>query len=179
MNLYKTTDIKNIKRNVACIGYFDGVHIGHQELIKKTIEISKEKGLMPLVITFFPDPESIIRKTEIRQITTLERRLELFEEYGINNCLLIDFNEEIMYLSPICFINNYLLEANIDTLVCGFDFMFGSNASGNINTLKEYLNVVEIPEVKYNQKKVSSTYIRELLKDNNIELAKKLMGHEQ
>lgn len=178
MNIYNTIDIPKIDRNIACIGYFDGVHIGHQKLIRKTVELSKEKGLIPLVITFYPDPESVIKKTNIKQITTLERRLELFENYGINNCLLIEFNEELMHLSPNEFIDKYLLNANIDTLICGFDFTFGINASGNIELLKKHLNIIEIPEIKYKQRKVSSSYIKELLEDNNIELAIKLLGHE-
>ena len=178
MNIYRKDELNSIPNSIACIGYFDGVHIGHQELIKRTIELSSKEGVVPFIITFYPDPESVIFNRNITELCSLERRFELFEEYGIKNCLLLDFDSNLMNLSSLDFIKQFILNSNIKKIVCGRDFRFGKNALGNVEVLKEYIDVDVLDDVLYEDIKVSSSYIRELINTSNVELAYKLLGHE-
>lgn len=169
----------NIPKNVACIGYFDGVHKGHQELIKKTLEIADKKGLEPFVITFDPSPSKIIHGSSVKELTSLNKKIKLFKQFGIKGVIIIPFNEELMKLSPEDFKKNIFDKLNTDTLVCGFDFTYGYKGKGNYNTLKKQgVNVVKVPEFKYYGKKISSTRIREELNKGNINLVNKMLGYE-
>ncbi len=168
----------NISPNVSCIGCFDGVHKGHQELIKKTIELSNTLNVEPMVITFDPDPISIYGKGHFC-LTTLKERIKLFEKFGIKKVLIIPFDEKVMKLSPIDFKQEILDKLNIKTLVCGFDFTYGYKGSGNINTLKDTnINLCVVPEFKYYGKKISSTRIRKELEKGNIDFVNRMLGYE-
>ncbi len=168
----------NIGSNVSCIGCFDGVHRGHQELIKKTIELSNKLKVDPMVITFNPDPISIYGKGHMC-LTTLKERIKLFEDFGIKKVLIIPFNQEVMKLSPNEFKKKILDKLNIKTLVCGFDFTYGYKGSGNADTLKDSgVNLCVVPEFKYYGKKISSTRIRTELEKGNIDFVNRMLGYE-
>ena len=179
---YIKKDIKDIDRNVACIGNFDGVHKGHQTLINKVIEISNEKNLIPTLITFYPEPQRFFSKEEYKPINTLDERIKLYEEFGIKMLLIIDFNEEVMKKSYQEFQKEYLNNLNIDTLICGFDFTYGYKGKGNIETLKEFsqdnFNLIVIDQVNIKNEKVSSTRIKKEIKNSNYELVNELLGYE-
>lgn len=169
----------NIPKNIACIGYFDGVHKGHQELIKKTIELANKNNVEPFVITFNPDPHEIVSGKKHKQLTTLNQRIELFKEFGIKGVIIIPFDEKVMKLSIDDFKSQILDKLNVDTLVCGFDFTYGYKGLGNYNTLKKQgVKVVRVPEYKYYGKKVSSTRIRQELDKGNFKLVNKMLGYE-
>ena len=95
-------DNVQIPCNIACIGCFDGVHRGHQELINKTVKLAKEKNLKPMVITFDPDPVEIFGDGHML-LTTLNERIKLFERFGIEEVLIIHFDEKVMNKSPLEF----------------------------------------------------------------------------
>ena len=179
---YIKGEIKDIDRNVACIGNFDGVHLGHQTLINKVIEISKAKDLIPTLITFYPEPQRFFSKEEYKPINTLEERIKLYENFGIEMILIIDFNEEVMKKSYEEFESDYLAHLNFDTLVCGFDFSYGYKGLGNVETLKKFsenhFDLIVIDEVKLKDEKVSSTRIKNELKNKNFELVDELLGYE-
>ena len=176
IRIYSLNDLDKIRRNCACIGFFDGVHLGHQELIKKTVEESKKKNLIPSCITF---KSSEFSKNNL---VSFNRKIELLSEYGIEDIILLPFNEDIKNTTPEDFVSKYLNNFNIDTLICGFDFTYGYMAKGNINTLRDdkrrNFEVIEVPEFQINGIKVSSTYIRKLLNENDYETAYKLLGHK-
>lgn len=168
----------NISPNVSCIGCFDGVHKGHQELIKKTIELSNTLNVEPMVITFDPDPISIYGKGHLC-LTTLKQRIKLFEHFGIKKVLIIPFDEEVMKLSPNEFKIKILDKLNIKELVCGFDFTYGYKGSGNVDTLKDTnINLCVVPEFKYYGKKISSTRIRNELEKKNYKFVNRMLGYE-
>ena len=160
------TDItnKNFEPSVACIGYFDGVHKGHQALILKTIELSIKENVEPYVITFDPDPNSVISPSSSFSINTLNERIKLFEKFGIKGVIIIKFDFKLMKMSSIDFTNSYLKKLNLKGLVCGYDFHYGNKGKGNIKTLqKELKNICKVyivDEVKYYSKKISSTRIK-------------------
>lgn len=171
-------DNVQIPPNIACIGCFDGVHRGHQELINKTVKLAKEKNLKPMVITFDPDPVEIFGDGHML-LTTLNERIKLFERFGIEEVLIIHFDEKVMNKSPLEFKEEILDKLNIDTLICGFDFTYGYKGQGNIDSLKkDGVNLIVIPEYRYYGKKISSSRIRKELENKNYNFVNKLLGYE-
>lgn len=179
---YNIKDLNKIKENVSCIGFFDGVHLGHQELIKKTIKLAKIKNVEPYIITFSNDPKSIIAGRTSTKINSLSSRIKLFDKFGIKGVIIIDFDEKLMNLKPKEFVNKYLKKFNLKGLVCGYDFHYGRSGLGNYKSLKADLkntcDVFVVKEVKYYGKKVSSLRIKEELDKKNYKLVNKLLGYK-
>lgn len=177
----KENEIPKLEPSVACIGYFDGVHLGHQELIKKTVVEANKVKAKPCLITFFPDPADIISKSKVDHINSFERRIELFESFGIKGVIVIDFSLELMSESKEAFLNKYLKNFNLQGLVCGFDFHYGYKGEGDYESLKEGLKdicpVYEIKEVSLDGIKVSSTRVKEEIKKGNYEQVDRLLGY--
>lgn len=164
----------------ACIGYFDGFHLGHQSLFNKTLTIAKQKSLKSALISFDPDPWVILHGVpNANHLTTIEDRKILAEKLGFDIWISIDFDKKMASLNPDEFINK-LKSINIQELICGFDFKFGAKGTGTIETLKaaetENFNVHIITEYKVDNEKVSSTRIKIALKNGNMELVKQLLG---
>ena len=174
------TDSKG-KEYTACIGNFDGVHLGHQALIQKTLDISSGTDTRPLVITFVPHPSQVLNKDkDIKLLTTVSQRDSLFEHYGIHEQLQIPFVEEFYRKSPDEFIE-YLNACNIHTLVCGFDWTFGCRGEGTVEYLTasnlRNFNVEVVEPVTYRKSKISSTRIINDIKAGKIKQALKMLGH--
>lgn len=169
----------NFKPNVACIGYFDGVHIGHQKLILETIKEAKKLNIASTIICFSPDPNDIIYGTKNRHLTRLKDRLSIFENLGIDNVVVFRFNNDFMRITPTKFIINYLNKMNITKLICGYDFHFGYKGKGDCRLLKEKgdFSLKVVPECKYRGIKVSSTRIKESLSKGDFRLVYKLLGY--
>lgn len=161
---------------VAAIGFFDGVHLAHKELIAETIKIGNEKNLAKAVITFDIHPKSILFDLDYYYLTPLDRKIKLFEQFDLDYIYVIEFSKEKALLTPNQFINTYL--KNIDTIVCGFDFKFGVRGSGNVNTLLEdkRFNTVVVNEVTYGGYKVGSTHIRDLIRSGQVDKVEEVLG---
>ncbi|MCD6482631.1 MAG: FAD synthetase family protein, partial [Candidatus Izimaplasma sp.] len=157
---------------VAAIGFFDGVHLAHKELIKKTIEIGNKKKLKKAVITFDVHPKSILFDLDYYYLTPLENKIKQFKEFDLDYIYIIEFSKQKALLTPKQFIEMYL--KNIDTIVCGFDFKFGVRGSGNINTLlsDNRFKTIVIKEVTYKGYKVGSTHIRDLIRSGQVDKLK-------
>lgn len=173
--------IPELPDNVSCIGFFDGVHLGHQALIKKTVALARTLNVEPFLITFYPDPADIISSSKVDHINSFERRVELFERFGIKGVAVIEFNKDVMSKSKENFVDTYLKKLNLKGLVCGFDFHYGFKGEGNYNTLKEELNnlcpVYEVEQVSLDNEKVSSTRIKKELQNKNYEYVDRLLGY--
>ena len=167
-----------LERNVACIGYFDGVHRGHQLLINKTVEEANKKGLVPYLITFKPDPYEVITNKKSEPINSFNKRLKLFEHYGIKGVVIIPFDEELMKMNKDEFYDKVLRKLNIKTLICGEDFTYAYKGQGKAKDLKKKQDVIIIKSLNYYGKKISSTRIKKALKEGNISLANKMLGYE-
>lgn len=170
-------DIK-LKRNVACIGYFDGVHKGHQLLIHKTILEANKKGLEPYLITFKPDPYEVINNKKAEHINSFKRRIQLFEQYGIKGVIVIPFDEELMRMNKDAFYEKILKKLNIETLICGEDFTYAYKGEGKPKDLKKKQDVIIAEPLNYYGKKISSTRIKKALKEGKISFANKMLGYE-
>lgn len=173
------TPVTNQKRISACIGYFDGLHKGHQELIAEVKRIAKETNTTPALITFDPDPWCVIHKLRhISHITPMRHRLEIGATLGIEKWIVLDFDEDMARLSHEQFHELVLGPLNIDTLVCGFDFHYGYRGEGNVETLNQQqaFHVRVIREISSQNEKISSTRIEHLIEDGNMEDAAYMMG---
>ena len=168
----------SLKENVSCIGSFDGVHKGHQQLIKKTIELAKRDNVLPYAITFDPDPDVLLGNNTLR-LTSLDKKIALFEEFGLKGVIIIPFDEKVMRMDLNCFKSEIFDKLNVKTLVCGFDFTYGYKGKGNVSTLKKQgINVEVLDEYTYYGKKISSTRIRNEILKGNITFASKMLGYE-
>lgn len=162
---------------IAAIGQFDGFHLGHLKLIDETIKIAKELKYKSMLITMDPDPLNFITNQIIPCITSVEQRIKICEDLGFDEIVILRVDKHFLNLTPNEFINDYLIKLNIHTLICGFDYRFANNASGNAYTLKSctYFNTIVIDEYTYNNRKVSTTFVKELLKLGDITTANSLL----
>jgi riboflavin kinase / FMN adenylyltransferase len=152
----------------VAIGTFDGVHRGHRSVLRAIVD----SGLDPTVITLDPHPR-IALGNRVDLITTLERRLELLAEAGIADTLVAAFTPEFMRLTPDEFIATYLVAIGTEAVAVGSDFRFGHKRSGSIETMESAgLAVLEVEQVE----NVSSTAIREAVRDAELEEAALMLG---
>lgn len=178
--IIKDTNIPKIYENVSCIGFFDGLHIGHKKLINETIKQSNKLNVCPTLICFDPDPDEIIHKNKSKHLLSYKDRLAYAEYLGIKQIIIIKFTNDLMKLKPNNFIKDYLNKFNIIKLICGYDFTYGYKGKGNVELLKKNgkFQTIVINEYKYKNKKVSSTRIKEELSNGNIKLVNKLLGYD-
>ena len=164
---------------VACIGYFDGMHKGHQALVNATIEKAKELGVESGLITFDPDPWVTLRNAkDVKHITPLQQRINIAVELGIKNIFILNFTKEMAALSPLDFIK-VLDSCNIKALICGFDYHYGQFGKGDIESLKRDADfeVIVIDAVSDSEGKISSTRITNLIEEGEVHKAEELLGY--
>ena len=176
---YTIYSINENKPRAICLGYFDGIHLGHRELINKTVKEAKEYNLTPTFLTFDPDPNFVLgfkKKNEL--IMPLEDRFKLVKELGIEDIIVLKFDEESMNLEPNEFIDYLINTLNVKNITVGFDFSFGKRGKGRVKDLLalDNIKVNVIEELKVNDKKVSSSFIIEDIKNGNVENLKDTLG---
>ena len=171
------------KGTVATIGVFDGVHIGHQTLIKRTVEKSSELSLPSVVFSFDPTPNEYFSKNQSQlRLSSFRQKFNLIKDLGIENLYIPPFETKMEILGPNEFIDLHLLKLlNVKYLIIGDDFQFGKNKSGSIIELERSgkendFSVEAIRTIELNSKRVSSTIIREALFRNQPEIANQYLG---
>ena len=172
-----------MKRAVA-LGFFDGVHIGHGALLRRTTEVSEKLSLSPCVMTYSNHPSSVLGEKSVPLINTAEERASLISElYDISDIVIKDFTREYANLSVDEFFEQILIsELSAGYVVAGFDFRFGRGGEGDAKKLSELcaehgLGCDIIDEVTLDGEEVSSSHIRRLLEDGDIFRANELLGH--
>jgi len=164
------------------IGNFDGVHLGHQALIRRTVERAREAGLPAAVVTFHPHPLRVIQGKGAPQLISLQHKLECFADLGIDLALVMPFTPETAAWSPEDFVQTVLVESlNTRTLVIGYDHAFGKGRRGNAALLAELgqkrgFAVEQLPALCLHGNTVSSTRIREALFRGEVVRAADLLG---
>ena len=174
----KDSQIPALKRSIACIGYFDGMHKGHQKLIRECVLQSERSDCIASMICFTPDPAEIIFNRKIEHLFSDEERFSLAESFGIKQIILIEFSRDFMKLDPSIFIHEYLEKMNLMKLICGYDFSFGAQGKGDVSFLKENTSIdtIVIEEESYLGSKISSTRIKEAVKRGDFSLSEELLG---
>ncbi|MFK7694058.1 bifunctional riboflavin kinase/FAD synthetase [Paenibacillus sp. HJGM_3] len=166
---------------VMAIGDFDGVHLGHREVIRKAVETAKQRRVPVSVMTFHPHPREVLGQGRYTHyLSPLEDKLDAFRELGIDYVYLVHFNLAFSQVTAEQFVTEMLLPLGLDTVVVGFDFAFGHQARGNADTLCEWAKgqfVVEVVRPFHlDGEKVSSTLIRRCLEDGHVDHARQLLG---
>lgn len=178
MKLVSLSDKVPFKTAVA-LGFFDGIHKGHQAIINKALE---NKDASSAVFTFNQSPLLFLNGQAPARITTNNQKYELLSNLGIEVLLSVNF-EEVMDLTPQEFIREILInKLNASQLYCGFNFTFGKGGSADAEDLKTLcgkygIKVEIIPPVFQEGMIISSTIIRKTLKEGNVELANQMLGH--
>lgn len=178
-------DFRKIPNAIVTIGTFDGVHLGHQAVFKQMVDKARQIGGETVVITFFPHPRIVISPNDnrLRLITSQEDKIEHLRRSNIDNLIIINFTKEFSHTSSEDFIKDYVVRyIQPAILVIGYDHHFGSNRSGDFDTLsklgKEFHFAVEkINEQDIEDITISSTKIRSALQQGDIKLANKLLGY--
>jgi riboflavin kinase/FMN adenylyltransferase len=168
----------------AALGNFDGVHIGHQKILKFLVENAKEQKLTSLVLTFFPHPGKVLGRGSLPMIQTLEQRLSELERHGIQMALVLAFDKQLADLSSQDFLKSILIDRiQAKEIVVGENFRFGKDREGSFSTLSSLSSqfkycVHSIPSVSKEGKIVSSSLIRAFLQEGKIKRAKVFLGRD-
>ena len=168
---------------VIALGFFDGIHIGHGALLRRTKERAAEIGATPSVLSFDTHPDTLVYGTPVPLINSAAGRADLIRRvYGIENVIFIHFDRRVMQMPWQEFAQTLVQEMNAVWLVVGHDFRFGWKGEGNADRLREYcaehgMGCDIIPAVTLEGRVVSSTYIRELIESGEMERANAFLGH--
>ena len=158
----------------AAIGNFDGVHLGHQKLIEEC----KRHNYKSAVLTFYPHPSVFLKKIpNYPLVTPLEHKVDILSRMGIDYLIVVEFNDDMANMPKEEFIENMKF-MNIKSCVCGYDFTFGRRAEGNISDLREIFEFYEVKKFVFDDVRVSTTYIRELISVGNVYEANRLLGRQ-
>ncbi|HHV98123.1 MAG TPA: bifunctional riboflavin kinase/FAD synthetase [Clostridiaceae bacterium] len=184
MKILLNTDQFNGKKHTAVgLGMFDGLHIGHMELINRLIEQSRLNKLDSVVFTFKNHPENTIKKTPLTKLLTTERqKIEILSKTDLDYVIMQEFDEGFSHVMPEDFVRDILVnKLGIKLAVVGFNYRFGYRGQGDVNLLKTLGNkynfdVVVIPPVMVDNELVSSTLIRNYISKGQMEKVFKLLG---
>jgi riboflavin kinase/FMN adenylyltransferase len=171
------------KQRVIALGFFDGVHIGHGELLKRTKLRAEELGVMPSVLSFDVHPDTLVFGKEVPLINSAIGREEIIRRcYGIENVVFIHFNRRVMQMDWRDFLENLIRDLQVCHIVVGHDFCFGYKGQGTAERLRTYcaergLGCDVIPPVMLDGQIVSSTHIRQLILNGEMEEANRWLGH--
>lgn len=162
----------------ACIGYFDGMHVGHMQLVSKTLEIAEQEKIKSALITFDPDPWVVLKGIDPAHITSMEERIEIAESLGLDEWIIIEFSRALSQLSCEAFEDDILVKLNVKHLICGFDYSYGYKGKGNVDSLIQSgkFQVHMIKPVLYKDEKISSTRIEHEIKEGNMKEVTQLLG---
>ena len=187
MNVYKNIiEARNIPNAVVTIGTFDGVHLGHQAIFNKMKLLAQSVGGQTVVVTFSPHPRQVLNidSSHLRFITTPEEKLRKFEEFGIDNVVILPFTKEFSRTPSEVFIKDYIIDhIHPAYIVVGYDHHFGKNRMGDFellnNLMKKYnFKVERVTAQDVENIAVSSTKIRNALAQGNVKSANRLLGYD-
>lgn len=170
---------------VMALGFFDGVHRGHQQVINTARKFAQEKQLPLAVMTFdrhssmlFTDPET----TEFRYLNTLDEKIRLMGHQQVDQLFVVEFSRDFAGLSPETFVQQYLVDLQVQVAVAEFDFTFGKFGLGNMELLEQLSQgqflTITVPKKDELAEKISSTRIRKVIELGEMDAAVRLLGHE-
>lgn len=164
------------KKTSICLGFFDGLHLGHLHIVEEAKKISSEVSLL----TFDGSIKFVLSRREKNEVlTSIEDRREILSKEGVNNLFVVDFNEDIINMDPVDFIDKILKPLNIDTVFVGSDFRFGYKAEGDVKLLTKYFDVHVVDFVYADKEhKISSTMIIDIIHLGEVKKANELLGRD-
>ena len=170
-----------MRKRIFALGFFDGVHLGHQALIAQCVRLSREQDAQPAAITFQRHPQSLFTQTPPAVINTVAQREALLKQYGIEEVHVLPVTEEVMSTDWRDFLEK-LMDLGAAGFVCGDDFRFGFRGEGNAQKLASFcaeqgLAWVTVGQQSIDGVRISSTHIRRLLEAGDVEQANVFLGH--
>ncbi|RLA64972.1 MAG: hypothetical protein DRQ88_10005 [Epsilonproteobacteria bacterium] len=180
----KNNDLNEYTDIAISMGNFDGVHLGHQRLLKNALKESKERGLTFGVITFIPHPLEVFKGVSDFYINSFEERRELLRGLGVDFIVELPFDDAFSKVEPQDFLNNYILTIkNLRKFFLGHDFGLGKEKKGDLKFISDFIKPHKLElhvedEFLFNGHEVSSSKIRKLIKDGDIPSANSLLGRE-
>ena len=171
------------EQSVLTIGTFDGIHIGHNKILKKLVEESEKNKLSSLIMTFFPHPRMILQKSnEIKMIDTIDEKIHLLEKMGIDNLIIHPFDDNFSKIRAKEFVEDILVKKlKIKQIIVGYDHRFGKDREASVEDLKKFgldymFHVNEIPAQEIDSITISSTKIREAILTGEIQKCNEFLG---
>ncbi|MEP6683349.1 MAG: bifunctional riboflavin kinase/FAD synthetase [Parafilimonas sp.] len=181
---YSTNNLPQFKNAVVTIGTFDGVHLGHQQIIKQLKEEAAKINGETVIITFHPHPRTVVAAGKpVYLLTTLNEKIILLDEFGVDHLVVVAFDETFSNQTAEEYVQHFLYEKfHPHTLIIGYDHRFGKNRKGDYHLLEDMGKVLgfvvkEIPEQVINEVTVSSTRIRESLLKADLKTANSYLGY--
>tara|TARA_Y100000385_G_scaffold253980_1_gene278494 strand:+ start:324 stop:1250 length:927 start_codon:yes stop_codon:yes gene_type:complete len=186
MRVFKNLEeLPKFKNTVITIGTFDGVHKGHQKILKRITDIAQSRNGESILITFNPHPRFVLQpgNKDLKLLNTLDEKIRLLENFGLDNLVVAPFSKDFSQMPALAYIKDFLVENfHPNTIVIGYDHHFGINRSGDINLLKEYQKVFQFQVEQISKETIediaiSSTKIRKALLAGDIETGGHLLGY--
>ena len=165
------------------LGFFDGIHLGHQSLLRRTVERAEERGMRPAVFTFDRPPREVVTGQPVALLTTPEQRCAIIHRlFPIDTVIVAPFDREMMSMEWDAYLDLLVERFRAGWLVAGYDHRFGHKNRGTPQLLQRYcqargLGCDIMPPVALDGVTVSSTYIRSLLDRGDVEAARRFLGH--
>lgn len=184
MKIIRGTETGELSRPaVSTLGVFDGLHLGHQRIVRRVVERAASIGAIPTVVTFDPHPRSVVRpETAPPLLQTFAQKMEGLRLLGIEQVLVLDFTRELAGLSAEDFVERFLVRA-LDSreVYLGEGFAFGHERRGTIDLLMDLSRqsgflAEEVPEVQLRGYRISSTLIRQFLQAGRVNIARRMLG---
>lgn len=172
------------KKTIVTLGTFDGVHIGHTEILKKLTQNTHDGEFESTVLTFFPHPRTVLQgKSDLKLLNTINEKISLLENIGIENLIIHPFDEKFAELSAEEFAKTILVDQlQVQKIIIGYDHRFGKNRTADINNLISFgtqygFEVEQISAKEIDAISISSTKIRNALELGDIDLANQYLGY--
>ena len=185
MKIKTAADYKRIKNSVVTIGTFDGVHIGHQKIISRLVDIAKTNDLQALVLTFFPHPRMVVQKdSDIKLINTIGEKAAQLQELGVDHLVVKEFTKSFSRLTALEYVRDVLVnKLKVKHIIVGYDHHFGRNRTATIDDLIEFgkfydFEVTQIDAQEIGDIAVSSTKIRTALHEGKMKIANQFLGYD-
>lgn len=186
IQLHHPYDLKQIPTDevVMVLGFFDGVHKGHQKVIETGKKIAEERGLKLAVMTFNQHPSIVFQKVipeQMKYLTSLDQKKRLMSDLGVDILYIVEFTSAFAHLAPQDFVDQYIVALNSKVAVSGFDYTYGPKEIAGVEQLPTYakdrFDVVTVPKEEKTGEKISSTRIREMMEQGNMEEVTELLGY--
>ncbi|WP_179395776.1 riboflavin biosynthesis protein RibF [Lacticaseibacillus absianus] len=169
---------------VLALGFFDGVHRGHQEVLRRARAEADARGAQLGVMTFDVHPAVIYQHVpadSVKYLSTRARKTELMAQFGVDLLYFVHFTPRFAALDPQTFVDEYLVGLNAAVVVAGFDYTYGKQAVANMATLPTYargrFDCITVPAALRDGSKISSTHVRSALDAGDVDLANQLLGY--
>ncbi len=164
----------------VALGYFDGLHLGHQAVIKEVVDYAKKHEIRSAVMTFSPNPNQFLNKsTSPHLLTPHQEKVRVLKELGVDELIILPFNEELAKMRATDFIQQYLIEHPVAHVSTGFDFRFGYKGEGEVALLANYSNHFSLnvtPKWELDEEKIGATEIKAYLAEGQLEKVTQMLG---